>query len=96
VEGTPPKVLVTEFNNTVTAFLVSGITRIHRATWNDIKPLEGYVENLSDSVTGVITLEDRLVFLLDLEKAIGDLNPELAISESRDGAGGRTRRARSP
>jgi two-component system, chemotaxis family, chemotaxis protein CheV len=82
VEKVQPKVLITEFNSTVTAFLVSGVTRIHRATWSDIKPLEGYAEGLSDSVTGVITLEDRLVFLLDLEKAIGDLNPELSMSES--------------
>jgi two-component system chemotaxis response regulator CheV len=75
------KVLITEFNTTVTAFLVSGVTRIHRATWSDIRPLDGYTEGLSDSVTGVIELENKLVFLLDLEKAIGDLNPALALSE---------------
>jgi two-component system chemotaxis response regulator CheV len=80
VETTQPKILITEFNSTVTAFLVSGVTRIHRATWSDIRPLDGYTEGLSDSVTGVIELENKLVFLLDLEKAIGDLNPQLAIS----------------
>jgi two-component system, chemotaxis family, chemotaxis protein CheV len=80
VENTPPKVLITEFNNTVTAFLVSGVTRIHRATWSDIRPLDGYTENLSDTITSVIELDNKLVFLLDLEKAIGDLNPQLAIS----------------
>lgn len=80
VENVQPKVLITEFNSTVTAFLVSGVTRIHRATWSDIRPLDGYAENLSDSVTGVIELDSKLVFLLDLEKAIGDLNPQLAIS----------------
>jgi two-component system, chemotaxis family, chemotaxis protein CheV len=82
VENVPPKVLITEFNNTVTAFMVSGVTRIHRATWSDIKPLDGYTENLSDTITSVIELDNKLVFLLDLEKAIGDLNPELAISNS--------------
>jgi two-component system chemotaxis response regulator CheV len=82
VETGQGKVLITEFNSTVTAFLVSGVTRIHRATWSDIRPLEGYTEGLSDSVTGVIELENKLVFLLDLEKAIGDLNPALAISET--------------
>ena len=79
-ENAQPKVLITEFNSTITAFLVSGVTRIHRATWSDIRPLDGYAEGLSDSVTGVIELDDKLVFLLDLEKAIGDLNPQLAIS----------------
>jgi two-component system, chemotaxis family, chemotaxis protein CheV len=82
VENVPPKVLITEFNNTVTAFLVSGVTRIHRATWSDIRPLDGYSENLSDTITSVIELDNKLVFLLDLEKAIGDLNPQLAISTS--------------
>jgi len=82
VETLAPKVLITEFNNTVTAFLVSGVTRIHRATWTDIRPLDGYTEGLSDTVTGVIELDNKLVFLLDLEKAIGDLNPELAVSNA--------------
>ena len=45
VESAPPKVLITEFNNTVTAFLVSGVTRIHRMTWGAIHPLEGYAED---------------------------------------------------
>ncbi len=80
VEHSVPKVLITEFNNTVTAFLVSGVTRIHRVTWGDIRPLDGYMDGLSDTITSVIELEGRLVFLLDLEKAISDLNPELAIS----------------
>ena len=75
-----PKVLITEFNNVVTGFLVSGVNRIHRVTWGDIKPLDGYMEDLSDTITGVIKLENRIVFLLDLEKAISDLDPEMAVS----------------
>ncbi|MCX5815655.1 MAG: chemotaxis protein [Proteobacteria bacterium] len=82
IEHTPPKVLITEFNNVTNAFLVSGITRIHRVAWGDIKPLDGYMEGLSDTVTGVIKVDDRLIFILDLEKAVADLNPELAISAS--------------
>ncbi len=82
-ENIQPKVLITEFNGIVTAFLVSGVTRIHRATWSDIRPLDGYAEDLSNSVTGVITLGERLVFLLDLEKAISDVDPRLAISLSQ-------------
>lgn len=82
VESTPPKVLITEFNNVTNAFLVSGVTRIHRVTWGDIRPLDGYMDGLSDTITSVIELEDRLVFLLDLESAIADLNPELAISDA--------------
>jgi len=82
IETTQPKVIITEFNNMVTAFQVSGVTRIHRATWSDIRPLEGYMENMSDTITGVIELDNKLVFLLDLEKAISELNPNLAIANS--------------
>jgi two-component system, chemotaxis family, chemotaxis protein CheV len=80
----PQNVIITEFNNTTTAFLVSGVTRIHRVTWGSIKPLDGYMEDMSDAVTGVIELEGKLVFLLDLEKAISELNPELAIKPSSE------------
>jgi two-component system, chemotaxis family, chemotaxis protein CheV len=84
VKNGSQNVIITEFNNTTTAFLVSGVTRIHRVTWGNIKPLDGYMENVSDAVTGVIELEEKLVFLLDLEKAISELNPELAIKPSSD------------
>ncbi len=80
IETGPPNVIITEFNNTITAFLVSGVTRIHRITWGNIRPLDGYMENVSDAVTGVIELDGKLVFLLDLEKAISELNPSLAIN----------------
>ncbi len=80
VEKRPPNVIITEFNNTVTAFLVSGVTRIHRVTWGNIKPLDGYMENMSDTITGVIELDNKLVFLLDLEKAIAELNSKLGTT----------------
>ncbi len=79
IENKPCNVLITEFNNVVTAFLVSGVTRIHRVTWQNIKPLDGYMENMSDAVTGVIELDNNLVFMLDLEKAIAELDPNLAL-----------------
>lgn len=87
VENKPCNVLITEFNNTVTAFLVSGVTRIHRVTWEDIKPLDGYMENMSDAVTGVIELDGKLVFMLDLEKAIAELDPNLALEAPSDSQG---------
>ena len=79
IENKPCNVLITEFNNVVTAFLVSGVTRIHRVTWQNIKPLDGYMENMSDAVTGIVELDNKLVFMLDLEKAIAELDPNLAL-----------------
>ena len=75
-----PKVIVTEFNRVTTAFLVSGVTRIHRMSWEAVEPPNRYVSSLSgDCITGVVKLEDRIVFMLDLEKIVADLNPQLGL-----------------
>jgi two-component system chemotaxis response regulator CheV len=75
-----PKVIVTEFNKVTTAFMVSGVTRIHRLSWERVEPPTDYVTSLSDeSITGVVRLEDRIVFMLDLEKIVADLNPQLGL-----------------
>ncbi|GFK95867.1 Chemotaxis protein CheV [Fundidesulfovibrio magnetotacticus] len=80
VELESPKVIVTEFNKVTTAFMVSGVTRIHRLSWEAVEPPNNYVSTLSgESITGVVKLEDRIVFLLDLEKIVADLNPQLGL-----------------
>jgi len=80
VEG--PKVIVGEFNGITNAFLVSGVTRIHRLSWSQVEPPSGYVASFSgNSFTGVIKFDDRIVLLLDMEKIIWDLNPNLAMRE---------------
>ena len=79
-ETASPKVIVTEFNNVTTSFLVSGVTRIHRMSWEAVEPPNRYVSKMSgDSITGVVKFEDRIVFLLDLEKIVADLNPNLGL-----------------
>ena len=75
-----PKVIVTEFNNVTTAFLVSGVNRIHRISWEEVEPPNPYMAALSKgSINGVVKLEGRIVFLLDLEKIVADLNPQLGL-----------------
>jgi len=80
VEKEPPKVIVTEFNNVTTAFMVTGVTRIHRISWEEVEPPNKYVAAVSSSsITGVVKLEGRIVFILDLEKIVADLNPALGL-----------------
>lgn len=80
VETESPKVIVTEFNRVTSSFLVSGVTRIHRISWEEVEPPNSYVSSLSNnSITGVVKLEGRIVFILDLEKIIADLNPSLGL-----------------
>jgi len=79
IETDHPTVLITEFNQVTTSFLVSGVTRIHRTSWSNIKPMDGYLQGLSSVLTGVILLEGRTVFMLDLERVLGDLQPDMAM-----------------
>ena len=75
-----PKTIVTEFNNVTTAFMVSGVNRIHRISWEKVEPPNKYVAAVSNNtVIGVVKLEDRIIFLLDLEKVVANLNPKLGL-----------------
>ncbi len=74
------KIIVTEFNSIITAFLVSGVNRIHRLNWNEVEEPGGFLQNMSENtVTGVIRLEGRVIFMLDLENVVASIDPALAI-----------------
>ncbi len=74
------KIIITEFNTVTTSFLVAGVNRIHRLSWTDVEPPDRFLQQITcSSITGVIKLDGRAVFLLDLEAIVADLHPELAI-----------------
>ena len=75
-----PKTIVTEFNNVTTAFMVSGVNRIHRISWEKVEqPNKCVAAVSSNTIVGVVRLEERIVFLLDLEKVVANLNPKLGL-----------------
>lgn len=74
------KVIVSEFAGWTTAFLVSGVTRIHRMTWSQVEPPGKHLQSFShDCITGVVRFENRIVFLLDMEQIIASMNPKLSL-----------------
>jgi len=74
------KVIVSEFNRITSAFMVSGVTRIHRLSWTQVEPPGKHLNEYSgSSVTGVVRFEDRILLILDMEKILADLNPGLAM-----------------
>lgn len=74
------KVIVSEFSGMVTAFLVSGVTRIHRLSWSQVEAPDSHMQTYSgQSVIGVVRFEDRIVFLLDMEKIVASMNPRADI-----------------
>ena len=75
-----PKTIVTEFNNVTTAFRVSGVNRIHRISWEQVEQPNAYMASVSsNTIVGVVKLEGRIIFLLDLEKVVANLNPKLTL-----------------
>ena len=82
------KVIVSEFSGVVTAFVVSGVTRIHRMTWAQVEPPGKYLQSFShDSVTGVVRFDERIVFLLDMEQVIGSMDPSINLASHADQGG---------
>lgn len=80
INSTEAKIIVTEFNTVTTAFLVSGVNRIYRLSWTSVEAPGKLLQNMSrNSVTGVVRLDERVIFLLDLEAIVADLHPAMAI-----------------
>ena len=81
-ESEAPKVIVTEFNRIKSAFLVSGVTRIHRIGWKEVEAPNNYVSSLTvNSITGVVKFTDRIIFILDMEKICLELNPDASRNQ---------------
>lgn len=81
VQDEAHKVIVSEFSGIVTAFLVSGVTRIHRMSWNDIEVPGKHVHSYSqESITGVVRIDDRILFILDMEKIVGSMDSSYCLA----------------
>lgn len=80
VASDDPRIIITEFNRTHTAFLVSGVTRIHRISWKQVEaPTPLLLEISGGSITAVVRLEGRVVFVLDAEAIVAAMNPALSV-----------------
>ncbi len=77
-EGAEPPtriVLAMEFNRMAAAFLVDGVNRIHRISWEQISPLSPlFVEHAAD-FTGSVQLEGRDILIVDVEKIVAEVLP---------------------
>jgi two-component system, chemotaxis family, chemotaxis protein CheV len=68
--------LVMEFNNMKTAFLVDGVNRIHRISWESIKPLSPFLASTDSKFTGSMQIEDREILIVDMEKVVTEILPK--------------------
>lgn len=82
-EGTDVKkdmFLITNFNGINTGFHVHGVVGIHRVNWSAIIKPDSMINSASSSVaTGIVNLDGKLVILLDFEKIVAEISPEVGI-----------------
>jgi len=88
-------VLVLEFNEQTTGFVVSGVNRIHRVSWNAINPLSPYLASTQTKFTGSLNIEKREVLMVDMERILADILPATGDAYCVDRAQAGTREATS-
>lgn len=65
-------IIITEYNGTVQAFMVSAVERIVNMNWQDIKaPPRGVGKN--NYMTAVTEVDDKLVEIIDVEKILAEI-----------------------
>ncbi len=75
--------IITTFNKLDIAFHVDSVLGIHRVSWKDILRPGATVSMAEQSIsTGIVKLDNRLVIILDFEKIVTDINPEIGLKVS--------------
>ena len=81
-------VIVAEFNQNNFGFLIHGVRTIHRMSWEKILPPSNISQNSrsikTDCITGIVNFEDRIMMMIDFEKIVADINPEISLSIKED------------
>lgn len=81
-EHTGKVVIVTDFNRMANGFLVDSVSRIHRVSWEDVESPSQFLEaGENDCVVAVVRRDGNLIMILDFEKIIATINPELSMEK---------------
>ncbi|MDD4731639.1 MAG: chemotaxis protein [Desulfovibrio sp.] len=80
-------IIVTRFNNVVTGFLVTGVIQIHRVNWQDIESPGKVMSNMpGNCITGSMVIDGNFVLLIDLERALAELDETGTLEDDSDSA----------
>lgn len=81
-------VIVAEFNQDNFGFLVHRIETIHRMSWEKVLPPAQVQHDIrKNCITGIVPLgedEKKLMLMVDFEKIVADINPEVSLSIKSD------------
>ncbi len=75
--------ITTNFNKLNIAFHVDNVIGINRVSWTDIiKPDKTLNTEGAGVSTGIIKIDKKLIVILDFEKIVTDINPEIGLKVS--------------
>lgn len=89
--------LITNFNGLLSGFHVNGVVGIHRVNWAKIIKPDSMINNAKTGVTtGIINIDEKLVILIDFEKIVADITPDVGINLKDVDALGERKQNNSP
>ncbi|WP_378954771.1 chemotaxis protein [Pelosinus sp. sgz500959] len=68
-------IIISELNTHFVGFLVNEVSRIHRVSWSAMEPPPSVAD--SEMAVGIIKMEEKIIILLDFEKIIAEINPQI-------------------
>jgi len=85
--------IITNFNKLDIAFHVDSVVGIHRVSWREIIKPNATISAADDGIsTGIIKQNGKLIIILDFEKIVTDINPEVGLKVTEiDALGDRKR-----
>jgi two-component system chemotaxis response regulator CheV len=83
-EESESTIILTDFNQQQTAFLVDEVERIHRLSWQNILSVPGLEALANMPVTALARCEDRLIVMLDFEMVLDDVTDQYFRTDTVD------------
>lgn len=71
------KFIVAEFNGMKVILRVDHVTQIHRLSWSQMEKPASLNQGFEDHVTGVIKKQEKMILLVDVEKILFDIYPNV-------------------
>lgn len=65
--------VICEFNQSSYGFVVDGLTKIYRVSWDQIQSPSYLVQNIQAMITGIVPIEGRELMIMDLESIVGEV-----------------------
>ncbi len=83
-ENPESTMILTDFNQQQTAFLVDDVERIHRLSWENILSVPGLEALAQTPVTALARCDERLIVMLDFEMIIDDVTNQYFRTDAVD------------